>query len=322
LLNDESPSDMTLPSGLRLTRTVRVPVKLKILAGLLLVPVCVAIYGAVEFSADDIRVGRDERLGVAYVAPLNELLQELTKSPSAAPRAVAALERLTEDHDDALHLAPKIAELRAQPTVSGVLSLYSRVSSNSKLSVDPDLDAHYTMTLVVESAPNLAVAAAQLKVARTRGLHDAVVKAARLATAVNPALASDLSTKELEEAYERFVDFVDAPRYSPEQIDAANQAGRELSRTTLALAARAAHALDGLLAKRVHGFESRRNQLLGMTLLMLLLAIATVGGASWQWIDSQLRAPAPMVANAKPAPEVLWPMATLRARAFIPHRKP
>jgi lipopolysaccharide biosynthesis regulator YciM len=135
------------------------------------------------------------------------------------------LESLTADHDDALHLAPKIAELRKQPTVANVLALYSRVSNSSKLSNDPDLDAHYTVALVMESAPNLAVAAAQLKVARARGLHEAVVKAARTATAVNPALASDLSTKELNEAYERFVDFVDAPRYAPEQIEAATVRG-------------------------------------------------------------------------------------------------
>jgi hypothetical protein len=321
-LQDPNPPPEMMPNGLRLTRTVRVPVKLKILAGLLLVPVCVAIYGAVEFSADDIKGGRDERLGVAYVAPLNALLQEVTKSPPpAAPRGLDALESLTADHDDALHLAPKIAELRKQPTVANVLALYSRVSNSSKLSNDPDLDAHYTVALVMESAPNLAVAAAQLKVARARGLHEAVVKAARTATAVNPALASDLSTRELNEAYERFVAFVDAPRYAPEQIEAANRAGRELSRAALDLAARSAHALDGLLATRLHGFESRRNQLVGMTLLMLLLAIAVVGGASWQWIDSQLREPTPLVANRKAAPEVLWPMATLRARAFIPHRK-
>jgi hypothetical protein len=323
LLNDESPSQMMLPGGLRLTRSVRVPGRLKFLAAVLLVPVCVAIYGAVDFAASDIGIGRDERLGVAYVAPLNELLQEVTKSPPpAAPRALAALESLTTNHDDALHLAPKIAEARAQPTAAAVLALYSRVSNNSKLSVDADLDAYYTTKLIMESAPSLAVAAAQLKVARARMLHESVVKTAKLATAVNPALAHDLSTSDLEQAYERFVDFVDAPRYSPEQVQAANQAGRELSRTTLAFATRAAKALDGLIEKRVDGFESRRNQLLGMTLLLLLLAVAAVGSAGWQWVDSQLRMPPPVVTNTKAAPEVLWPMATLRARAFIPHRRP
>jgi hypothetical protein len=45
-----------------------------------------------------------------------------------------------------------------------------------------------------------------------------------------------------------------------------------------------------------------------------------VSSAGWQWLDSQLREGAPVVAIKKAAPEVLWAMATLRARAFTPHR--
>jgi hypothetical protein len=146
------------------------------------------------------------------------------------------------------------------------------------------------------------------------------VSAAKRAIAANPALASDLSTSKLDEAYELFVYAVDAPRYTPEQIEAAKQAGRALSRVALALVGRSASALDGIVAKRVDGFESHRYQLVGMTVLLLLLAVAAVCSAGWQWLDSQLREGAPVVANKKAAPEVLWAMATLRARAFTPHR--
>ena len=54
---------------------------------------------------------------------------------------------------------------------------------------------------------------------------------------------------------------------------AASGAGHELSRATLSLAARSAAALDRLLVKRIDGFESHRNQLLGLTLLSLLVAV-------------------------------------------------
>jgi len=310
-----------LPSGLRLSQRGRLPVKFKMLAAMLVIPLCAAIYGVIDFTAADIEFGRNEQLGLAYVAPLSALLQEVTASPPpAAPRGLDALERLTTEQGDALQLAPKIAELRAQPTPAAVLALFSRVSSNAKLTADSDPDAYYTTTVTMDLGPKLAATAAELKVARTRMLHDSVVRAAKRAIAANPALASDLSTSKLDEAYELFVYAVDAPRYTPEQIEAAKQAGHELSRAALALVGRSANALDRTVAKRVDGFEFHRYQLVGMTVLLLLLAVAAVCSAGWQWLDSQVRAGAPVVANTKAAPEVLWPMATLRARAFVPYR--
>ena len=296
-------------------------VRFRIVAAALLVPLCFVICGIVDYAEGNLTIGRAERLGVAYVAPLNALLQAITKSPgSAASRELDELERLTTSQGDPLQVATTIAAWRTQPpTEPQVLALFAQVSNKSQLAFDPELDSYYTIALVMEHAPKLAGTAAQLKLKRTRTLHDAVVKAVNRAIAANPELANDLSLTALEEAYLQFQDAVDAPRSSPEAIAAAKQAGLDLGSSTLAVAAKSAQALDRLLAKRVDGLESRRNQLLGLTLLVLVLALAAAFSAARRWVDSQVRTSVPPVAK-KPAPEVLWPMATVRARAFVAHR--
>lgn len=107
-----------LPSGLRLSQRVRLPVKFKVLAAALVIPLCAAIYGVMDFTAGDIEFGRNEQMGLAYVAPLSALLQEVTASSQpTAPRGLDALERLTTEQGDALQLAPRMATLRARAFV-------------------------------------------------------------------------------------------------------------------------------------------------------------------------------------------------------------
>ena len=267
MLNPKSPLEAVLAPGLRLMQAVRLPVKFAIVAAALFVPLCVAVYGVVDYADDNIAFGNDERLGVAYVAPLNTLLQEVTEpQQSGTQHAIDALDQLTASQGDALQVATAIAELRAQPTATQILALFTQVSDNSKLTLDPELDSYYTRALVMDHAPKLAAAAARLDVARTSMLHDFVVQAVQRAIAVNPALASDLSIGELEAAHARFVS------------GATIETGRALSRSTLSLATRSAEALDRLLTKRVQGFESHRNQLLGLTLLSLLVAVYLITG--------------------------------------------
>ena len=270
MLNPKSTLDSLLAPGLRLMQAVRLPVKFTIVAAALLVPLCVAVYGVVDYAGSAIAFGRDERLGVAYVAPLTALLQEATESPEAgATRTFEALESLTADQGDALQVAAAIGALRARPAASQILALFTQVSDNSKLTLDPDLDSYYVMALVMDYAPKLAVAAAELDTARASMLHDSLAAAVKRASAANPALASDLSIAELESAYARL---------SGTAGDAARSAGLDLSRATLALMTRSAAALDRLLVKRIDGFESHRNRLLGLTLLSLLLAVYLISG--------------------------------------------
>lgn len=85
-MNPKSPLEALLAPGLRLMQAVRLPVKFTIVAAALLVPLCVAVYGVVDYAESNIAFRRDERLGVAYVAPLSALLQEVTQSSQRRSR--------------------------------------------------------------------------------------------------------------------------------------------------------------------------------------------------------------------------------------------
>ena len=245
-----------LRPGLRIMQAVRLPVKFGIVCAALLVPLCVAIYGVLSYARSNIEFAHDESLGVAYVVPLNELLQQvMTPGATGAPHALDALEQLTASQGDALDVAATIKALAAGADVAQTLALFTRVSDNSKLTLDPDLDSYYAMAIVMDYAPKLAAAAAQGDAARTSMLHESVATAVERAIAANPALAKDLSLGELQRAH-----------------------GSELSKAALSLSTRAADALDRLLSKRIDGFEAHRNRLLGMTLLSLLLAIYLITG--------------------------------------------
>jgi methyl-accepting chemotaxis protein len=256
-----------LRPGLRIMQAVRLPVKFGIVCAALLVPLCVAIYGVISYAQGNITFGHDERLGVAYVAPLNELLQQLMEpGATGTPQALDALEQLAASQSDALDVAATIKALSAGAQAAQIVALFTQVSDNSKLTLDPDLDSYYIMAIVMDYAPKLAAAAAQADATRASMLHDSLAAAVQRAIAANPALAGDLATGELERAHAQFVGA------------ATPESGRELSNATLALSTRSAEALDRLLLKRIDGFESHRNRLLGLTLLSLLLAVYLITG--------------------------------------------
>jgi methyl-accepting chemotaxis protein len=256
-----------LRPGLRIMQAVRLPVKFGIVCAALLVPLCVAIYGVIAYAQDNVSFARDERLGVAYVAPLNELLQQRTApGATASPHALDALEQLAASQGDALDVAATIEALSTDAQAAQIVALFTQVSDNSKLTLDPDLDSYYLMAIAMDYAPKLAAAAAQVDVSRVSLLQDSLAGAVRRAIAANPALASELSLGELERAQAQFT------------RAAALESGLELSKATLALSMRSTAALDRLLLKRIDGFESHRNRLLGLTLLSLLLAIYLITG--------------------------------------------
>ena len=237
-------------------QAVRLPVKFGIVCAALLVPLCVAIYGVLAYAQSNISFARAERLGVAYVAPLNDLLHEIIEpGVSGTPHARDALEQLAASQSDPLEVAATIEQLSAGVQAAQVITLFTQVSDNSKLTLDPDLDSYYVMAIVMDYAPKLAAAAAQADTARASMLRDSLLAAAKRAIAANPALARDLATAELERAHDS-----------------------ELSRAALSLSTRSAAALDRLLLQRLDGFESHRNRLLGLTLLSLLLAVYLITG--------------------------------------------
>jgi methyl-accepting chemotaxis protein len=296
VLNPKSPLEAVLAPGLRLMQAVRLPVKFAIVAAALFVPLCVAVYGVVDYADDNIAFGNDERLGVAYVAPLNTLLQEVTEpQQSGTQHAIDALDQLTASQGDALQVATAIAELRAQPTATRILALFTQVSDNSKLTLDPDLDSYYAMAIVMDYAPKLAETAARLDamalkikasgavsseddvaiqfiVARASTYRDSLALAVKRATGANPSLTSKMDIAAFERAYDDFAARAEALRKG-DMTAATPGIGGALSKQTLAVSAASGAVLDDLLKIRIEGFEGRRNALLAITLIGLTLAV-------------------------------------------------
>jgi methyl-accepting chemotaxis protein len=211
--------------GTRLMQNLRLPAKFALISVAFLVPLSIAMYGVVDYAGDNIGFAERERSGAAYVAPMNKLMQQLLRphAASASRRggedALADLERLDREQDGTLEIASDLSELRSawsagktDDAISQSLLLYSVVSDNSKLTLDPDIDSYYAMAIVMDYAPKLAAAAAQLDaltanvrshgaitpddkaaaqfvMARVSTYYDSLSTAVRRAIAANPPLA-------------------------------------------------------------------------------------------------------------------------------------
>jgi methyl-accepting chemotaxis protein len=295
--------------GIRLMQVLRLPVKFAIISTAFMVPLAVTLLGVLGYAASNIEFARDERLGAAFVAPMNELMRAIAQrrggadpqsAAAAGDRALQAIEALNAQQQDALDIATDLERLKSSwrdasaidATVAAALSLYSRISDNSKLTLDPDLDSYYAMAIVMDYAPKLAESAAQLDalahkvagvaplkteheaalqivMARTSMYNDSVAVGVGRALAANPSLSSALRIGRVESAYSELVaaaQMLREGRYSPGAEQALSGAALDLSTST-------AGALDGLLVRRIAGFQWHRNQLLAITLAGLLLAV-------------------------------------------------
>ena len=63
-----------LQPGIGLMQRVGLRAKFAVICGFLLVPLGIATYGLMQYSSATIAFAEAERLGVAYTAPLNQLL--------------------------------------------------------------------------------------------------------------------------------------------------------------------------------------------------------------------------------------------------------
>ena len=64
-----------LQPGIRLMQHMRLPAKFAVVCGCLLIPLGISTYGLMQYSDATIAFAEAERLGVAYTAPLNQMLQ-------------------------------------------------------------------------------------------------------------------------------------------------------------------------------------------------------------------------------------------------------
>jgi methyl-accepting chemotaxis protein len=296
--------------GIRLMQVVRLPVKFAIISTAFMVPLCVAVYGVVSYAMSNIEFAQQERLGAAYVRPLNGLMAAIAErradlgasATSNGEQALKDAQALNGSQENALAIEQELRALNrgwsgneVDDIVTQALVLYGLISDNSKLTLDPDLDSYYAMAIAMDYAPKLSETAARLDamalkiksagavssedhvaiqfiVARASTYRDSLVLAVKRATGANPSLARKLDTTAFERAYADFAARAEALRKGDLTAAAAGMGGA-LSKETLAVSSASGAILDDLLQIRIEGFEGRRNLLLAITLIGLTLAV-------------------------------------------------
>ncbi len=185
--------------------------------------------------------------------------------------------------------------------VGDLLELIVLVADNSNLTLDPDIDSYYLMDTLTTKLPPLADALARIDLiasrrladqsalgdrtdlivlsGQVRTLVDAANKNIRAACAKNPAL-TPLLQKPFQEVGDSSAAFLKAvtpymdatPPLGPlpqHVIRAANAAGDAVFKAMDVVSP----ALDGLLAERIHAFQTRMYLYLSLSFLAFLLGV-------------------------------------------------
>jgi hypothetical protein len=241
--------------GIRLFRRISFAAKAAWVAASFLLPLCYVQWELVNTKLQSIQFSQKERLGVAFGQPLFPLLdaaQNWRRAATAnAPDLAAAGERAGAALDKLLNADPAItkalelgadlerlkqthAALAAAPRkgdspstfaahtelVSAVLDLIGSTADNSNLTLDPDLDTYYLMSVGFFSQAPLLEALGQLRgtgnsvlrdgalsperrdlIARNLGAVDVIVDnleaAVAKSTKADPSLKTELVMEEL-----------------------------------------------------------------------------------------------------------------------------
>src|SRR5262249_14336931 len=146
-----------------------------------------------SYAGDNIEFAHLERVGVRYADSLDALARanadlhvaRATKADAGTTQsivqrgdsALSELEkRVSHDRDD-LDLRSNLESYSrawsaakndsnaasSSAALKALLELYSNVSDKSNLTLDPDLDSYYAMAIVMDAAPKLMAATAQLR---------------------------------------------------------------------------------------------------------------------------------------------------------------
>ncbi len=291
--------EAVLRPGLGLMQNMRLPAKFALISLAFAIPLGIATYGVLSYSSDNIAFAGQERLGAAWIAPLNDLLRSQLQNQSTGP-AIEELRALDRAQAKALDVSlafDQAREASGADAAAATVLLYSAVSDSSKLTLDPDLDSYYAMAITMDYAPKLAVAAAQLDaltaaigtrgsvsaedrahaqfiIARVSTYYDSLTTAVRRAVAANPALATRLETAGVDSAWRDFREHAQRIRQSadiPSSDLGSVHPGRVLITAALDVSKTTATILDELLSTRIDGFERHRNGLLAITLFSMVL---------------------------------------------------
>ena len=250
------------------------PQKFALIGCVLLAPLAFVAYTYFGLQGTNKAFSAKERVGVAYIAPLNALLGKVVSSEEAAD-AVAAVDAVAPLGAQ-LGTADEWTQARDEPTAAALEKLIVDAGNGSNLILDPDLDGFYLMDAVVNKLPLLVDTSGKLgsgeqgvKLAVDRGVLTSNVSAldAGFQTAfqstADGTLKSDLAPKIA--AFNAAAKAVgSAP--GPAHAAAAVAAGTEL-------AAAVSPRLDQLIEVRIGKVVAKEHRVEWVAALAVLLAL-------------------------------------------------
>src|SRR5688572_4317379 len=105
--------------GIGVMQHLRLPAKFALISFAFMVPLGIAVYGVFSYSNSNIAFAAQERMGGAYVAPMNNLLRALVEtqasgslSTAAGERALADIEKLDRQQQHALAIENELTALK------------------------------------------------------------------------------------------------------------------------------------------------------------------------------------------------------------------
>ncbi|MFN8078837.1 MAG: EAL domain-containing protein [Kineosporiaceae bacterium] len=219
--------EFLLRPGMRLMRRVGVAGKFGLIAVLLLAPMCTSMVASYREATGQISIADRERVGLRYTRPMVELVIELAQTRNLANqgekpgdgwlRLIHELDDLTLESGDTLSVTTSWPQLRAQTKAVYDDALTSaqravlaeqvakqarqqlqQVADAAHLTVDPELDTNYLITMLVDELPRVVIAAADAQAVRSTH-HDgadpvALRLAARDLSGAGRRLSLDLAT--------------------------------------------------------------------------------------------------------------------------------
>jgi methyl-accepting chemotaxis protein len=293
---------------------MRLPAKFAVVCGCLLVPLGISTYGLMQYSDATIAFAEAERLGVAYTAPLNQMLEAAALARVSTvdsitlergDKALSTLEDLAEKSNHALSTAGELNALRdawsafsrskdaaaASALSTQLVQLFSLVSDRSNLTLDPDLDSYYTMVISMDAAPRMIDIVSELAVLHsasgTPGADIAVQIAATradgykqiIAQAIARAVAANPTLQrslDPGQFSEKYLKLASAHAGGIADNPAAIQASASMVEATLSIATASTASLDELLVKRIDLFATKRNTFLLITLVGVALSVYVI----------------------------------------------
>ncbi len=284
-MNDVAVNPLLRP-GVRLMNRLRYPHKLALIVFLVAVPLGLTLYLWLAEVHERIAFAEKERAGLAYVAALHLLLEQVALGQTTGLRgAVERVDRLDAGGADALETRELWADVREAllgPLATSsqrrvlVLQVVAHVGDTSNLILDPDLDSYYLMDAAVTRLPQLAdqlVAISEplepadrtAKLGVARALVEGVERGHAVAFRESPALRAALEPKfsKLAESFRGVTAAGATPATSADTLEALFSHSRAVT-----------DSLDALLAARIQRFGARRA-------LLLALVVAAFAGVSY-----------------------------------------